>query len=223
MFNFIGIPQEHMDFSAEVNNSGVCKNVSCLKEKNQLKAKCIDQEEKLNKINQGIETLAEISRQNGKNEKKVDIPTVEEKVSEESNESIACSSKSNSSTDTNKDQGPIFSTFDNVFSPEELAKLREIGPDKKKDSSFILQTIKFLYKEDYEKIASLTVTGLRAHEAKEKISTRNYDIFRNLYLERLESLRIYSAEFSERAKKLNSHIKTAIFTIRRMNFKFENN
>lgn len=148
----------------------------------------------------------EISR---KKEKKIDNLMSEMKLAEKVSEPDASFGTSN---DTNK----ILSTFENVLTQNELAKLRSIGTSKKEDSSFILNSIRFLYKNDIDKISSLSLTGRsRGTEAKQKISPQKYDTIKNMFSERLASLKLNSTEYTDRSKQINTLMKNAFINTKR--------
>lgn len=181
-----------------------CNN--CTKELNELKDKCDEQEKKLQEINRAIEICSGVI---GKKEKKIDDLLSEIKMREKFNEPVACSSES---IRVNKN----FCMFENVLTLDELAKLRSIGPTKTDDSSFILNSVRFLYKNDVEKISSLSVTGFsRGPVPKEKICTETYNTIKNLFIERLTSFQLESKEFTERSKNINKLLKNAFINIKR--------
>lgn len=183
-----------------------CNNLECCTEKNELKARCIEQEEKLREINQAIEICSGFSR---RKEKKIDKLQKEMEVAEKIIEPVACINKSN---DANK----FFSTFENVLTHDELARLRSILPNQKFDSSFVLNSIRFLYKNNNQQISSLSLTGRsRGSEAKQRICPEKYETVKNLFLERLTSLKLNSNEFTNRLKQLNQLMKNAFINTKR--------
>lgn len=109
----------------------------------------------------------------------------------------------------------IFSKFDSVFTKDELDKLRQIGPNRKEDSTFILHAVRFLYKNDMGKLSELSLTGRSMGSRKEKMSSTQYDLFKRLFRKRLKSLSLYAEEFTDRQKKMNKHIKNAIINLSR--------
>lgn len=206
---------------------GKCNNSICEKEKRELKAKCIEQEKKLREIQRAIDKCLEITQ---KKEKKIECLSSEIKVARVS-DPIACDSNSDDvskSNVTEKVNEPttctsksinvnnIFSTFENVFTHDELARLRSIGPTKKDDSSFVLSSIRFLYKNDVEKISSLSLTGRsRGTESKQKMCPEKYDTIKDLFSERLTSMNLNSTEFSDRTKQMHKLMKNAFINIKR--------
>lgn len=219
---FVSISQEDFEYSvcnsmtAEIDDEFYnlyekiedCKNSFCCKERNELKAKCIEHEEKLNEINQAVETLLKITRKPEEKEKTIDKSKLKVKKAKKFSKPLACSSKSS-------DAQIMFSAFGDVFLPDELLKLRTIGTDKKDDSSFILNVMRFLYRNDSEKLSSLSLTGRSRGGTKKKLSSLKYNLVKNLFWERLSSLNLYSDEFSDRAKRMNKHIKSAILNTAR--------
>lgn len=184
----------------------ICKNPKCCTEKHELKVKRIEQEEKLKEINRAIDLCLEICR---KKETKIDKLMSKRKVPEKVNHPVACSGVPN---DANK----MLSKFENDFTQNDLAKLRSMGTTKTDDSSFILNSIRFLYKNDTDKISSVSLTGRsRGAEAKQKMSPQKYDTIKDLFTERLNSLKLNSIDFAERSKELNKHMKNAFINIKR--------
>lgn len=104
----------------------------------------------------------------------------------------------------------------NVFTNEHLAKLRSIGGNKKEDSSFVLNSIRFLYKNEIEKISSLSLTGRsRGSKPKHKMSPEKQKIINDMFLERLASLKLHSTEFTDRSKQINTLMKNAFINTKR--------
>lgn len=177
-----------------------CKNSTCSKEKNDLKVKCAEQEEKLKEIYRAIEICLGVSREK---EKKIECLLSKIKTTEKASKPVACFSKS-------LDINNIFSTFENVFTHDELAKLRSVEHAKKDDSTFVLKSIRFLYKDDVKTISSLSVTGRsRGAKPKQKMCQTKYDIIKKLFMERLTVMELNSAEFIERSKQINTLMKNA--------------
>lgn len=109
-----------------------------------------------------------------------------------------------------------FSTFENVLTNNELAVLRSIGSSKKDDSSFVLNSIRFLYKNDIDKMSCLSLTGRsRGPEAKQKMSPNKYDTVNKMFLERLTSFELNSTEFTDRSKQIDTHVKNAFINTKR--------
>lgn len=183
-----------------------CKNPNCSKEKHELKVKRIEQEEKLKEINRAIDLCLAICR---KKEEKIGQLMPKRKVPEKVNDPVACPGVPN---DANK----MLSKFENDFTQNDLAKLRSMGTTKTDDSSFILNSIRFLYKNDTDKISSLSLTGRsRGTAAKQKMSPQKYDTIKDLFTERLSSLELNSIDFAERSKELNKHMKNAFINVKR--------
>lgn len=179
-----------------------CNNSLCSNEKNSLNLKLAEQEKKLEEIDRAIEICLSICRKKGQ---KIEEMIATKKV----NEPAVSLTKS---INVNN----MFSNFTNVFTHDELARLRSKGPTKKDDSSFVLDAIRYLYQNNAEKISSLSVTGnARGTEPKEKMSTEKHDTIKRLFLERLSSLHLNSTEVNSRAKQLNTHLKNAFINTKR--------
>lgn len=188
-----------------------CKDPVCHKEKSKLRAKCIEQEEQLKEINQGIEALMAISQRKAVKPKKTAdriTPVSQVKTVKKTSELVPCTSQSN-------DVKKIFANYEYIFTSEEVAKLRKIGSNRKEDSTFILHVIRFLYKDDMDQISGLTISGRSAGNQKQKISSIKYNVIRNLYAERLKSLKLHAPEFIDREKQANKHIKNAFSNLLR--------
>lgn len=105
------------------------------------------------------------------------------------------------------------SKFGTIFTATELQRLRTFNVTKIHDSTFILNVVKFLYKDNLEKLSKVSLTGLSTNEKKERISPAHYDIIKQLFRIRLESLSLDTKEFILREKALHKHIKSAIFNL----------
>lgn len=110
----------------------------------------------------------------------------------------------------------VFQSFANNIDPKDLAKLRSIGSSKKEDSTFVLNAVQFLYKNDTKKISSLSLTGRsREVEPKNRMTPEKRKMIENLFAERLHSFDLDSTEVSTRNSKISSHMKNAFNTVKR--------
>lgn len=91
----------------------------------------------------------------------------------------------------------FFSKFKKTFTAAELKQLREVGPNKTEDSTFVHNAVKFLYKSDFEKLLLVSLTGrsTKKEKQKEKMSPEYYDVVKNLFRTRLISLSLHAEEF----------------------------
>lgn len=106
----------------------------------------------------------------------------------------------------------IYENFKENFSANVLAILRSIDHSSSSDSTFILTCVRFLYKNDLDRLKNISVTGrIRKNEQKEKMSPQKQDLIRAIFDERLDAVVSETKERLQRAKKLNHHIKRAIF------------
>lgn len=112
-----------------------------------------------------------------------------------------------------RDTELIFTKFKNKFNDNELATLRSIDSKISSDSSFILTCIRYLYKNDMNRLNNISVTGRSRIKNNQKVqmSPEKREIIAEIYKERLGSLNINENENIQRQKQVNEHIKRAIF------------
>lgn len=110
----------------------------------------------------------------------------------------------------------LFTEFEKILSNEQLNKLRSISSGKPKDSTFVLKCVDFLY-PDHSVLENVTATGkMRNNQKKQVMCSTNVDL-----IKRMLNQRIYSEEgiddvsASQRLNALKLHIKNAITTLRR--------
>lgn len=110
----------------------------------------------------------------------------------------------------------LFSEFDDVFSKEQLKKLRSISSGKKKDSTFVLACMRYLY-PDTNILKDRSVTGRSfKKEKKREMTPTKVKIIRRILNERLNSEKDLDESESfqrlDRAKKL---MKDAIMKLKK--------
>lgn len=107
----------------------------------------------------------------------------------------------------------VFSSFSNIFNDQELASLRSIPASSSRDSSFILFALRALYKGDLSVLNSRTVSN--ALPDKQPITPQKKQIIKNIFYERLETLKLDTIECNLRKSKLNELTATGIKNIRK--------
>lgn len=111
------------------------------------------------------------------------------------------------------DNNVLFKNFEHSFNERELAQLRSIPNVKSRDSSFILQVLRFIYKND------LSILNLRTASSnvtnKKPITPQKKNIIENIFWERLDSLKLNVIECDLRKAKLNEFIINGISNIRK--------
>lgn len=107
----------------------------------------------------------------------------------------------------------IFGKYEDIFEDKELTTLRSIPFTKSKDSSFILQVIRLLYKNNLDALKSRTTASKTAD--KSPITPEKKAVIKDLYDERLNSLKLNDFELSTRKSKLNEYTMTGITNIRK--------
>lgn len=206
-----------------------CDIVNCMEEKQRLQSYLTSQIDTLKQVNSNVERITRIiSRKEGMVS---DLETSIQKHQLGSHSTIAqtmtvttiTSSTATPVLNTISNTQPksidffkdvLFSKFVKNFSTSELAELRSFESSKNNDSTFVLKIIRCLYKNELEKIESISVTGRsRKGDPKEKMSEQNLNIVKDMLTERLESLNLTSKENVGRIKLVNTHIKNAFMTI----------
>lgn len=107
----------------------------------------------------------------------------------------------------------VFSQFADIFSQEELSALRSIPSSSSKDSTFVLQTIRYLYKENLSVLSSRTSSSSR--ENKKPISPEKKNIIQQIFHERLNILKLDIIECNSRKNRLNELTATGINNVRK--------
>lgn len=103
----------------------------------------------------------------------------------------------------------MFNNFKIYFTDNELRDLRSIQIRSPGDSTFIINCLRMLYKQNLQMLAYRTAEI--SLENKQPITPSKKKIISNIYKERL--LYVPSSEFQWRLKKLNAHIKSGIRNI----------
>lgn len=101
-----------------------------------------------------------------------------------------------------------FSLFESTFLLTELQALRSISINRTGDSTFVLTSMRFLYKDNLNLLKSRTST--KPTETKQPITPSKKDIVTKIFRERLLVLGLCPSDFNTRFAKLNDHIKTAL-------------
>lgn len=119
-----------------------------------------------------------------------------------------------------------FTKFSKHFLPDELAVLRSIDHDRRKDTTFVRNCLNYMYKDKlyvFKKKSALgapkrnvnssngTVVEVPATEA---ITPEKYVILKEIFSDRISAMTISEDERDERKRKLNNLIGKAITNIR---------
>lgn len=107
----------------------------------------------------------------------------------------------------------IFKSFEHIFDVSELLTLRSIPYSKERDSSFILQTLQYLYKNDLS-LLNLRTASVKKGD-KKPISPEKKGIIQKIFNERIKSLNLNGHDFGVRESKINEHIISSIHNIRK--------
>lgn len=196
-----------------------CSEEVCHNKKNGLKLIIKDQEDKLKQIEEAIKTCLGIS-----DKKKIQIEKMKIEIESSAKKNVVIDGAQIQSSSTSNVQRntvsyrpvTLFEAFSNDVDSKGLAKLRSLSSCKKDDSKFVLNAIRFLYKNDTEKIASLSLSGRsREAEPKNQMTPRKRKTIENLFTERLNSFDLDESEYAIRSSKVGFHIKNAFGNIRR--------
>lgn len=102
-----------------------------------------------------------------------------------------------------------FSEFAHYFTNEELKALRSVPGVKNRDSSFVLFTIRYLYKNNLDILS--TRTASREKNNRKQITPEKKKIIEGIYNERLRTLNLSDHEHRERSMKIVRHITNGCF------------
>lgn len=102
-------------------------------------------------------------------------------------------------------QNSKFCKYVDFLGDKTIESLRLLSETQEKDSAFILNAMRGLYRENLSVLKKLTYSG----RAKEKMPQDKIDILKNLFIERLDS----QSNCIERNANIGKHIKNAIESI----------
>lgn len=121
------------------------------------------------------------------------------------------------STNATKPKKVLFEMFKDDFSEEQLGTLRSNSKKPRGDSTFILNSVRFSYCDDLEKIQQKSLKGLS--DKREAISPIKLNRMELLFKEHLTNCELEEEEKINREKKFGRHVHRAIMNI---NTKLEN-
>lgn len=112
---------------------------------------------------------------------------------------------------------PTFTTFSHNFDNNQLAQLRSTGQLQRDDSTFVANSLKFIYDENLDSIKGKSLTGRGRHKTDKKtqLTPEKVLILKNLFGERLNYITRNEDEKKLREKSFNKHIKNAVANITR--------
>lgn len=100
------------------------------------------------------------------------------------------------------------------FTATELSELRSIGGNQSEDSAFVLTGIRYIYKNQTDRLNHISVTGRsRTGNKKTKMSPNKLAAIKDIFNERLNALNLTSDEQAKREKRINLLVKDAIQNI----------
>lgn len=190
----------------------------CRSEKQRLQSHLVSCESTLRQLNWNLERIAKtIARKEGI------IAVIKQTHSD-----VTLSTSTNSTAATTEfnivPEEPLFSKFSERFTATELAELRTISESndsKANDSTLVLKILRFLYKNDMEKIATITVSGSSRTGDKERISQQHFDTINDMLVERFNSIKLLPSEYAMRIRLVGTHIKNGIFNMRKTDYKLK--
>lgn len=169
---------------------------NCHEAKNELEKKLFSLNQKLEQTQRAYSVCLEIC---GKKEKKI------EELQNEINLDVAISKPQS----VKKSKKVLFQNI-KILSNENLSTLRSIAKTGRADSTFILNSVRFLYSKDLTKLQKKSIKG---RDEKEPISPIKYKQLKSLYEERLDDLELNHDEKTTRGKKFERHLHRAIMNI----------
>lgn len=107
------------------------------------------------------------------------------------------------------------SASDDVFTENEVKFLQSLPLDKKKDSAFILQCIKYSYKNNEATLRNKTLKGTldrveikddgtqTVHPAKDPLTPEKVKRIEQLFIDRVSKSKCFAGEFGDRVKQTN--------------------
>lgn len=112
------------------------------------------------------------------------------------------------------ERNTLFSKHLLNFDVKDLAEIRSIADSKPNDSTFVLKTIRGLYKNNLEKVGSITLSGRsRSNQAKQPMTPEKHITMKEMFDERLDFLKLKPDDHAQRKKQLSNHIKNAFINI----------
>lgn len=190
----------------------VCENVTCITAISELNRKKEEIRTKIGNIEEAISRCKSVLK-----EKDDEIQRLQNEIGSDVGNKNA-SSVQPAEPDIASANMESFVAFGAYFTNDELSHLRSIGPDNSSDSTFVLQCVKFLYKQNLHVLKHKSVTGKSTKgEVKEPISPNKYKILTDVFDERVNITTQNAVNCKPRAKGLNKFIKNAINNVNRTN------
>lgn len=100
-----------------------------------------------------------------------------------------------------------------TLSEDQLSKLRSLDNSKRPDSTFVLNSVRFFYSDNLEKLKGKSVKGINKGKPTQAMSPVKLDLMKLLYKERLLDMHLTTEEMNAREKKFNRHVHGAITNI----------
>lgn len=182
-----------------------CQNLYCFGEKQRLQSKLLELRTKLAEHKQYVSIGLQICEK-----KKLQISNLEKRIADSQKKPVTPPVPQS----TTKTAELLFSHFSDSFNTDELAVLRSIDSNKSSDSTFVLNAVRSLYKTNLERVSAISVTGrVRGKEPKERMTPKKLETVENIFHERLKSLGLDSTDYTQRSKRVKTHIKNAFTNI----------
>lgn len=171
-----------------------CQNVECEKEKENLKKQIIELKEKIEKIEDAMESCRSVL---------MEKDTVIAKLQVNSTQSLALDKPEMK-----------FESFSNILNGDQINQLKTISTNERGDSTFVCSVLKYIYADNLDSIKNKTACGKNCKGQKRNMMTpEKKGMVQDILNERLSSLAIGFEEKQKRENKLNKLINDAFYNI----------
>lgn len=110
-----------------------------------------------------------------------------------------------------------FQDFANIFSENELQRLRSIDMAFSADSTFVLNVTRSIFKENLSELENATIRGQGMNNTKKTMDSNKLKIITDMFGERMSLLKVDESERMKRKKRLNTLLNRAIGNINKAN------
>lgn len=115
----------------------------------------------------------------------------------------------------------LFQNFENEISQNDLLSLRSINDKKEKDSTFVLKSLKIIYKDNLSVLSQKCATTTTS--TKQQLTPYKKKVLNDLFIERLSSMNLSVHEEVERKSKFRQLLSNALNNINTANKNREKN
>lgn len=172
------------------------------------KNKVVTLENEISKLKKDNSDLKKLMNKSNQINLKKDLLIAELKKQIDENRSSILNSASHIK---DKKQKILFEQFEDKIQKTDLIRLRSINDTKEKDSTFILQSLKILYKEDISALSKKTATTTTS--TKQEMTPEKKCAIQQLFSERLSAMNLSAEQELDRQSRFRCLLSNAISSV----------